>query len=590
MNEIEEIKQKLSIVDVVGQYVSLKKAGRNYKGVCPFHAENTPSFMVSEELGIYKCFGCNNGGDIFKFTQEIEGIDFSDALAKLADRAGVKLKNAAGADPMAEKRKILYEINHLAAEFYYYILTKHAAGKFGLDYLLTKRKLTKETISVFKIGFAPNEWDILLRFLTKKGYTTEQLFDAGVIVPKSNGNGYIDKFRNRIVFPLISIDDKFLGFTGRVMDDSTPKYLNSPETVVFHKSSYIYSLNNAKTFIKKQGVVFVEGQFDVITPFQHGYKNIVAASGTALTASQLNIISRYSKDLTFCYDSDTAGSAATLRALELAEHEGFNVRVIVMPKGIKDLDELFNNSPKDVESVFKNTLPAYDYYLAAALGRNNKNDSIGKKKIIEELTPVYSRINNKITLDYYIKKVSEELGTSEEVVSDYFKNPTAKRSTEAVEAKKTFQDAIYSYKQSPEAYMLALLLKAPVDKTKAFLYGNDQISLNDNYFTDAGLKGIFSMYKDFLAGNQQKVDIKYFSSTLDENAKNLVNELFLWDLDYILADPKALDAELSSIYLRLHSAYVKHKRIELAQKIKEAEIARDEKLIKKLTKEFEKIA
>jgi DNA primase len=226
MDQIAEIKQKIDIVDLISTYVPLTKSGRNYKGICPFHNEKTPSFMVSPELQMFKCFGCGQGGDVFKFIELIEGIDFPQALKQLADKTGVKLEQNFS-DQEEGRKKLLYEINHLASAFYHFILIKHPSGKDALGYFTKKRKIKKETIESFNLGYAPNSWDILYRSFSKKGYKTEDLINAGLVI-KSTGSGHIDKFRSRVMFPLTDINGKIVGFSGRVLDDTTPKYLNTP--------------------------------------------------------------------------------------------------------------------------------------------------------------------------------------------------------------------------------------------------------------------------------------------------------------------------------------------------------------------------
>ena len=450
MDEVEQIKQRLSVVDVVGQYVTLHKSGKNYKGLCPFHGEKTPSFMVSGDLGIYKCFGCGKSGDIFTFVQDIEGVDFVHALKQLADRAGVELAER-NADPNAQLKKKILEINHLTTEFYRYILLKHKLGVEGLTYCRKKRKLTDKTILDFKLGFAPSSWDLLYNVLLKKGYSESELIAAGVALKKNNGTGCIDKFRNRLIFPLKDVDGSVIGFAGRSLGDEQPKYLNTSETLVFHKSFFVYALDKTRLYLKKKGIVLVEGYMDAISAHQLGFDNVVAASGTSLTLTQLKILKRYSDDLTFCFDSDTAGSAATLRAIELAENLGFNIKVALLPKGIKDLDELAAKGQPAVAAVLDNTIGAYDFYLADALKKNDKTSAIGKKKILQGLAGIYSKISNEVVFDHYVKKLSDELNIEPDlVVASIKKLPTA--------AQIPSDTADLSIKHSPEDYLLTLLL------------------------------------------------------------------------------------------------------------------------------------
>ena len=296
MDQINEIKQKLDIVDVINPYVSLTKSGKNYKGVCPFHSENTPSFMVSQDLQLFKCFGCGEGGDIFKFIQKIEGVDFHQSLEILAEKAGVTLEKSSY-DKEADNRKVLLEINHLAALFFQFILLKHPLGKPALEYVKKKRKMDDETIRNFGVGYALDSWDTLYRALSKKGDTAKDIVDAGLAVARSNGSGHIDKFRDRIMFPLVDINGKVVGFTGRTISNKEPKYLNTSSTPIFNKSTFLFCMDKAKVHIKKAGAIVVEGQMDALTSHQFGISNVVASGGTSLTTGQLKVLSRYTTDL-----------------------------------------------------------------------------------------------------------------------------------------------------------------------------------------------------------------------------------------------------------------------------------------------------
>ncbi|HLB51546.1 DNA primase [candidate division WWE3 bacterium RIFCSPHIGHO2_12_FULL_38_15] len=588
MTPIEEIKQRLSIVDVVGQYVTLKKSGRNYKGLCPFHGEKTPSFMVSEELGIFKCFGCNKAGDIFKFIQEIEGLEFPQALKILADKAGVQLESEFE-DKFAKKKKILYEINHLSAEFYHYFLLKHNAGKAGYSYFVDKRHLAISNIQEFKLGFAPNSWDLLFQYLSKKKYSLEDMLDSGAVVKKSSGEGYIDKFRNRVIFPLVETDNKIVGFAARTLGDDQPKYLNTNETLVFHKSQFIYGLDKAKLSLKNGSAVFVEGYMDVISAHQAGFKNFIASSGTSITQGQLKIVSRYTKDLIFCFDTDAAGVTATYRAVELAEKEDMNVKIATLPTKYKDIDELIMNDRKSAEEVLKNSVPVYDYYLSTTLKKHDKNGAIGKKKIVEELTPLLSRIKNKVTLNHYIKLLSEELGIDQEVISDIIFGKTAVSASG--EGSVFGEDRLLNtYRKTPEAYTLALLFKAPLDNIETFMYVDGQNTLNEKYFSNDTYKELYRRFSDVLSGEKGDFDIKYFSSSLPIELQKSAEELYLWDLDYVANDDKLLKRELEISFQRLKDLYIKKKRLEISQKIKQAELEKNEKLIHELIKVFNELS
>ncbi|HSX39442.1 MAG TPA: DNA primase, partial [Candidatus Saccharimonadales bacterium] len=573
-------KQKLDIVDVVGNYVTLKKSGRNYKGLCPFHSEDSPSFMVSQELQIFKCFGCGEAGDIFAFIEKIEGVDFPQALETLADKAGVKLEKRSYNSTLDAQKKVIYEINHLTTSYYNFLLTKHNIGKPGLTYLKERRKLTDQTIRDFKLGYAPEAWDELYKALTKRGYKAEQLVAAGVALPRNNSQGFIDKFRGRIIFPLTAIDGKVVGFTGRTITDREPKYLNTGETAVFEKSHVIYALDKAKVAIKKLGCIFVEGQMDVISAHQAGITNVVATSGTALTVSQLTIISRYTKDLTFCFDADSAGEAAAKRGIALAEKEGFNIKVAIITKEYKDIDEFIQKDLASAKQALSEPIPAYDFLMTTAVKRYDKRSAIGKKKILEELVADFSQVTNKVLLDHYIKKISEELDVSEEVVSELLSKKTSAQKVNFAERPTLAVVSGKLPKNSSEEYILALLFKAPIDSQNSLLYKLEQAD-----FTDESLQQIFSSLKKQLKSTKQ-FNIQEFIATIDQNLQEQVKELYLWDLGNLPEEPKSFAQEIQATFARVRRDTIQRELKNINAQIKQAEKEQDAKLLKELTKKF----
>ncbi|OGZ34602.1 MAG: DNA primase, partial [Candidatus Portnoybacteria bacterium RBG_13_41_18] len=332
---IDEIKSRIDILELVGSYITLAKAGRNWRARCPFHNERTPSFVVSPERQIWHCFGCGAGGDIFGFVKQIEGVEFGDALRILARRAGVVLKRQ---DPAIQtQRKRLYEVCELAAKFY----EKQIESKIGqkaFQYLIKERGLKKETIKNWRLGWAPDDWNTLSDFLRQRGFLEQEIFDSGLIIKKdpSTGSGYnvrdnYDRFRSRIMFPIFDIQGQVVGFAGRIFgkeDLNVGKYINTPQTILYDKSRLLYGLNFGKLDIRQSNAcVFVEGNLDVIMSQQAGIKNTVASSGTALTIAHLQIIRRYAENLIFSFDTDAAGDNATLRSIELALENDFNIKI-----------------------------------------------------------------------------------------------------------------------------------------------------------------------------------------------------------------------------------------------------------------------
>jgi len=409
MDQVQEIKQKVDIVELIQEHLQLKKAGRNYKGLCPFHGEKTPSFMVNPELQIFKCFGCQVGGDAFTFLQKIEGMDFYESLQTLAKRTGVELVSYRPSG-QEELRERLIRINSLASEYYHYLLTKHELGKKALEYL-KKRKISDESISKFKLGYAPEGWDYLFKFLTqKKKFETLDLERVGLI------NKTYDRFRNRVIFPLFSARGQVLGFAGRLLPGSTDKsgkYINTSETEIYHKSEMLYGLDITRSEIKQAGfAVVVEGEIDCIASYQAGVKNVVAIKGSALTDRQAEILRRICDTVVLALDTDIAGDAAARRGVEIAEKAGLNIKIVVL-KDAKDPGDFATENPDDWKKAVVGAIPIYDFYLNSAVARYGLEAS-GKKKIGQELLPIWARIDDEIVRAHYIQLLAKTLGVEEQ--------------------------------------------------------------------------------------------------------------------------------------------------------------------------------
>lgn len=425
-DQIEEIKKKIDIIELINEFVPLKKAGRNFVGLCPFHSEKTPSFAVSPERQRWHCFGaCNDGGDIFSFLMKIENIEFGEALRILANRAGVKLISYRPTDAERQKQ-LFFEVNHLAAEYYHYLLLNHPVGKKALDYVLG-RGVSKESLETFQIGYAPDMWDGLQKFMVgKKKYRPDILEKVGLIIGKDRGGGrigYIDRFRNRVVFPLRNHRGDVCGFSGRIIGPSTgqfasPKYINSPETPIYHKSELLYGLYEVKEEIKKaDSVILTEGELDMISSYQAGIKNTVAIKGSALTADQVKLLSRFTRNIVFALDSDSAGDKADRRGVEIADAGGMAVKIIEITGG-KDPDEVAQKSPAGWQKMVLGAVPAYDYFINSAFARFDSRAVDGKRKIGQELTPIFAKINDSIIQSHYIKVLAERLGVEYQAVFD----------------------------------------------------------------------------------------------------------------------------------------------------------------------------
>ena len=420
-SDVQKIKDKLSIAEVVGQYLQLKKAGRNYTARCPFHKERTPSFMVSPERGTYMCFGCGEKGDIFSFVQKMENVDFPTALRQLAERAGVKLQRQFIAAPEhKEKNERLRAACEAAAAFFELRLQEHAAV---LRYVRS-RGVEEDTVRQWRIGYAPARWRSLSEHLATLGFSHEELVDAGLAIRSEKKPDEIyDRFRGRIMFPLFDPGGAVVAFSGRFFekvpgsqDEGEPaKYVNSPETVLFKKSRMLYGLNFAKTAIRKADcLLLVEGQFDVILAHQSGLPITLAISGTALTEEHLSLMGRYSKRLVLALDNDAAGIRAGLKSARTALAAGFDIKVPTFPEG-KDPADLAKENPELLKAAVRTSRSAIEFFLEAL--RPHAKDERGYKKLVEtELLPLVRAIPSQIEQEHFMRLIAERLGVSEAAV------------------------------------------------------------------------------------------------------------------------------------------------------------------------------
>lgn len=411
---LEKIKEANDIVDVISESVRLKKSGRSFSGLCPFHNEKSPSFSVSQEKQIYKCFGCGESGNVITFVMKNKHMPFMDAIKFLADRSNIVLQEEARVNPTARKKELLYKVNVEAGRFFYSNLR---ADKIAKEYFLN-RGIREETIKKFGLGYAKDSWNNLLFHLRKLGYKDEILLEAGlVLTSEKTGNNY-DRFRNRVMFPVFDYRGKVIGFGGRVLDDSKPKYLNSPETLVFQKGTNLYGLNFAiKSNMQERYFIMVEGYMDLITLHQYGITNVVASLGTALTENQARLLKRYADKVIISYDADVAGQTATMRGLEILKNAGFDVRVLSIPQG-KDPDEYVRSNGKEAFIKLINEAEGLVDYRIKKAGENiNFKDSNDLIRYGKKVTEILAKVNP-IEKDIYIKKISENTGIREQALYD----------------------------------------------------------------------------------------------------------------------------------------------------------------------------
>ena len=421
-SQIEEIKNKLNVIDVVGSYLKLTKTGINYRGVCPFHKEKSPSFFVSPTRQMWHCFGCGAGSSIFDFVMKIEGVEFGDALRILAAKAGVQLKRENV--ELRTERQRLYEICNLACLFFEKQLDGSAIGKEAKEYLL-KRGITAESIGKWRLGYSPDTWNGLTDFLIGKGYDRQEIIKAGLAIEKErNKADSYDRFRGRLMFPVFDANGQVVGFGGRVFKQADQKeiakYINSPQTLIYDKSGLLYGLNHAKLSIRKQNrCVVTEGYTDVIMCHQAGFENTVASSGTALTSQHLLILKRYSENLILAFDMDVAGDSATKRGINGAQEQGFNIKII---ESYGDSDKKYDpadiilKDPKIWEESVAKSKSIMDYYVDSAFAHFDKSTPEGKKEIGSIVLPAIKRLQNKIEQSFWVQKLSQKLDIKEEAI------------------------------------------------------------------------------------------------------------------------------------------------------------------------------
>lgn len=435
-SDIEDIKSRLNIVDIIGEYIRLDKAGANYKARCPFHNEKTPSFMASEEKQIWHCFGCQKGGDVFSFVMEMEGLEFKETIKLLADKAGINLSRF---DSKTEgKKNRTLEILELATKFYETQLWK-GAGKDRIINYLKERGLKEEIIREFRLGYAPAGWRNLLTFLTGRGYAIEEIAKTGLLVEKIKDSeikkpDYYDRFRDRIIFPVADTMSKVVGMSARVApggDESQAKYVNTPESEVYHKSKVLYGIDKAKSEIKRKDyVLLVEGNMDVIAASQAGIKNAVAVSGTALTGDQLSIIKRYTPNIKMFFDMDKAGEEATKKSIKLCFERDMNVKVVELPEG-KDAADLARSNPELLKKAVRESPDAMEYFFQKVFSKYGKEKPNDQKKIASEILDMVSGMYSEIVKSHWIKKLANELNVKEIILTDLLKKIIIKgRSTE----------------------------------------------------------------------------------------------------------------------------------------------------------------
>jgi len=542
MTDTELIKSKLDIVDIVSKYVDLKRAGRNYKGICPFHNEKTPSFMVNPELQIFKCFGCGKGGDIFEFIQEIEKVDFPESLRSLAETAGVELKQQNPKNKEFEKlKKRALKAHELAAKYYNHILKTHKLGEKGRKYA-QKRQISSKEMNTFMFGAASKNKFNLKNFLNSRNFEDQELIDFGLLVDR-NGE-VIDKFRDRLMQPIFSLKGDVIGFSGRYIGDfeGAPKYLNSPETVIFKKNEELYSLYHSKESLRKlKKVILVEGNLDVVSSHRVGVQNIVAPLGTAFTQNQAKLLKRFVDTVLICFDSDTAGINATIRALEILENVGLSHQVINLGE-YQDADDFIKEHPKKWAEKIEDTIDTVAYLRQRFSKGIDLGSVSGKNQLKRQMLPVLKSIKDNVSKNHQIKELSIILEVSQDELLEEIKNGNIKRVAQVERDKRAESVTI-----DLEKYLLSLLLG--FDDLK-------NLKIDSDIFVDDASKELFEIIiktDGEIAGEITKA--------LDIDVLSLYKEVALLDTTEIAN----VEKEIINTSKRLMKARINSKILKLRQ-------------------------
>jgi len=579
-DQVEEIKAKTDIVSVISEHVEIKRAGRNYKGLCPFHSEKTPSFMVSPELQIFKCFGCNESGDVLSFLQKYEGMDFGEALKYLADRAGIKLAPLRFKGEGMKAR--LYEINNLAAKFYNYILLNHRVGLPALNYLIKERGIKRETIKTFNLGFSPDVPLALKKFLIdKKGYSYQDLEKAGIVYRR--GNTSFDRFRGRVIFPLFDHRNNNIGLAGRLLPNTRTqagKYINSPETDIYHKSKVLYGLNLTRRDIKrKNSAVVVEGELDMISSWQAGVKNTVAIKGTALTEDQVTLLSRLTNQFILALDSDIAGDEAAKRGIALAQDQGIDVKIARLGK-YKDPDEMARKAPKGYKEALEKAKSVWDFLIDVTFSKYDQTSGEGKAKISRELIPILASITDEIVQAHYIEKVAKGLDVPRDAVADQIGKVRTKTKTEAPKIVLPRKTKERSRRDLLEERLLTLAFQSDpkiFNKRKIF-----------SLFTTPLAERIVEEYRKF-SKKKKKFDPSEFAGGLPKELVQGFADILLKDVQDLVDRPDTLKMELNLVIRELELLCIKDKLNEVGQEIRQYEEKGQKKKLKVAEQKFTKL-
>jgi DNA primase len=561
--KVEQIRRSSDIVEVISDYVQLKKQGRQYIGLCPFHGEKSPSFSVSPDKQLYHCFGCGAGGNVFSFLMELEGLTFIESVRKLGERANIDLPDATAQAPVAGPQVLMRSAHELAAKLYYHVLTLTEQGSEGRIYV-KKRGFTKEQIEHFQIGFAPDRWDALVTILTKRNFSLETMVQASLLGERESKDGYYDRFRNRLMFPIWDGQGHVIAFGGRSISDEKPKYLNSSDSPIFHKGNTLYGLHLARPSIRKLGsVVLFEGYVDVIAAWGAGLSNTIATLGTALTEEQAKVIRRNAENVTICYDSDKAGTSAAFRSAGILEQVGCTVKVAQMPEGLDPDDYIRTYGAESFKSnVIGESLTLMSFKMRYLRKGKNMQNEAERMSYIEDVLTEISTLPRAVERDHYLRQIAEEFSLSLEALkheqfqiyrekrkqdkSDYQSKDRPIQSRKSLEAKK-----LLPAHQNAERFLLAHMMR-DVEVTELV-----QERIGGSFNIDEHQAIAAHLFAYFGEGHEANPS-QFIQGLQDEKLIRIATELAMMSLNDDFQEQELLD------YMKLIETYPK--RIQIQQK------------------------
>ncbi len=609
-DKIEEIRSSVDIVDYINQFVPLRRVGKNYVGLCPFHTEKTPSFTISPDKQLYHCFGCGAGGNLFNFVMQYEKVSFFEAVKKVAEYAGIEIPKPERKERWVETEfEELYEANRFAHEFFVKNLLKALEGKKAMEYLY-KRGINDASIKNFGIGYSPDQWDALVQYAIKHNFPLESLEKAGLIVKREDG-GYYDRFKDRIMFPIFSISGRIIAFGGRRLkeDENIPKYINSPETKIYVKSKILYGLYQAKDAIrKKEYAILVEGYMDCISLFQAGIENVVASGGTALTDEQVRLISNYTRTIYFLYDADSAGARAMLRGVDIILAHGLDVYIVKLPEG-EDPDSFIRKNPvSEFEKLIKNAVNFIDFKASTYQQLGKFDDPNVKSKAIRSLVESISKIPDELKRSIFIREVSSKYKLPEQVLVHELETIILKEKKTLTKKRELESQAeaqeVIKFKSIPaeERDLAKILLEADEIALK-FVFNYIREDDITSEYVKVIYQNVFELFKQASeTGEYRKLNIHEFILKFDDDKfRSFVTNIALskyevskfWEMKKVKDDEdelmelwKAIDDVVSRFYLRK----IRKMEQDLTYEISEAEKMKDEEKLSELLAQKSELA